>query len=59
MLNHCEAKVVLVDPEFSGTVKNALEIANKESNRNFLVVDVEEKEFDVPGERLGELTYEC
>jgi len=58
MLNHGEAKVVIVDPEFSGTMKKALEIAKKESGREFLVIDVEEREFDVPGERLGELTYE-
>ena len=58
MLNHGEAKVVIVDPEFSGVMKKALEIAKKESGRDFLVIDVEEKEFDVPGERLGKLTYE-
>ena len=58
MLNHGEAKVVIVDPEFSGTMKKALEIAKKESGREFLVIDVEENEFDVPGERLGKLTYE-
>lgn len=58
MLNHGEAKMVIVDPEFSGTMKKALEIAKKESGREFLVIDVEEKEFDVPGERLGKLTYE-
>ena len=58
MLNHGEAKVVIVDPEFSGVMKKALEIAKKESGREFLVIDVEEKEFDVPGEKLGKLTYE-
>ena len=58
MLNHGEAKVVIVDPEFSGVMKKALEIAKKDSGRDFLVVDVEEKEFDVPGEKLGKLTYE-
>jgi fatty-acyl-CoA synthase len=58
MLNHGEAKVVIVDPEFSGVMKKALEIAKKESGREFLVIDVEEKEFDVPGEKLGTLTYE-
>ena len=58
MLNHGEAKVVIVDPEFSGVMKKALEIAKKESGREFLVIDVEENEFDVPGERLGKLTYE-
>lgn len=58
MLNHGEAKVVMVDPEFSGVMKKALEIAKKESGREFLVIDVEENEFDVPGEKLGTLTYE-
>ena len=58
MLNHGEAKVVIVDPEFSGVMKKALEIAKKDSSREILVIDVEEKEFDVPGERLGALTYE-
>jgi len=58
MLNHGEAKAVIVDPEFSGVMKKALEIAKKESGREFLIIDVEEKEFDVPGEKLGKLTYE-
>ena len=58
MLNHGEAKVVIVDPEFSGVMKKALEIAKKDSGRDFLVIDVEEKEYDVPGEKLGKLTYE-
>ena len=58
MLNHGEAKVVIVDPEFSGVMKKALELAKKETGRDILVIDVEEKEFDVPGERIGKLTYE-
>jgi fatty-acyl-CoA synthase len=58
MLNHGEAKVVIVDPEFSVVMKKALEIAKKDSGREFLVIDVEEKEYDVPGEKLGKLTYE-
>ncbi len=58
MLNHGEAKAVIIDPEFSGVMKKALEMAKAESGREFLVIDVEEKEFDVPGERLGKLTYE-
>ncbi len=58
MLNHGEAKVVIVDPEFSGVMKKALELAKKESGREFLVIDVEETEFDVPGDKIGTLTYE-
>ncbi len=58
MLNHGEAKVVIVDPEFSGVMKKALEIVKKDSGREILVIDVEEKEFDVPGECLGTVTYD-
>jgi fatty-acyl-CoA synthase len=58
MLNHGEAKVVIVDPEFSGVMKQALAIAKQESGRDFLVIDAEEKEFDVQGEKIGSLTYE-
>ena len=58
MLNHGESKVVLVDPEFSGVMKKALEIAEKESGRKILVIDVDENQFDVPGEKLGKLNYE-
>ena len=58
MLNHGEAKVVIIDPEFSGVMKTALEMAKKESGRDIFIIDVEEKEFDVAGERLGKLTYE-
>ncbi len=58
MLNHGEAKVVIIDPEFSSVMKKALELVKKESDRNILVIDVEETEFDVPGEKLGKLTYE-
>ena len=58
MLNHGEAKVVIIDPEFSGVMKKALELVKKESARDILVIDVEETEFDVPGEKLGKLTYE-
>jgi len=58
MLNHGEATVVIIDPEFSGVMKKALELVRKESDRDILVIDVEETEFDVPGEKLGKLTYE-
>ncbi len=58
MLNHGEAKAVIVDPEFSQVMKKALEIAKKENSRELLVIDAEENEFEVPGEKLGVLTYE-
>lgn len=58
MLNHSEARVVIVDPEFSVVMKEALAIATQESGRDLLVIDAEEKEFDVPGVKIGSLTYE-
>ncbi|SDX55727.1 fatty-acyl-CoA synthase [Ruegeria halocynthiae] len=53
ILNHAEAKVLLVDPEFSGVVKQALE----QVDHDILVIDIEDTSFD-GGERLADLTYE-
>lgn len=58
MLNHGEAKAIIVDPEFAGVMKKAIELAKQESGREFLVIDVEETQFDIAGEKLGSLTYE-
>ncbi len=58
MLNHGEAKAVIVDPEFSGVMRQALAIAKQESGRDLLVIDAEEKEFDVQGENIGSFSYE-
>jgi len=58
MLNHGEAKAIIVDPEFSGVMKKAIALAKQASGREFLVIDVEETQFDIAGERLGSLTYE-
>ena len=54
ILDHGEAKVLLTDPEYAPVIKEALARAG----RRPLVVDVLETEFEVAGERLGELTYE-
>ncbi len=55
MLNHGEAKVLLVDREFSGVMAKALAtIAAKP-----LVVLVNDPEYDGPGEAIGELEYEA
>lgn len=58
MLNHGEAKAIIIDPEFSGVMKKAIELAKQASGREFLVIDVEETQFDIAGEKLGSLTYE-
>ena len=58
MLNHGEAKAIIVDPEFAGVMKKAIELAKQASGREFLVIDVEETQLDIAGEMLGSLTYE-
>jgi fatty-acyl-CoA synthase len=55
MLEHGEARVMLADREFSPTVKGALE----KVGRKLLVVDIDDPEYQGPGERLGELDYEA
>ncbi len=53
ILNHAEAKVLIVDPEFSGVVADAL----KELDRDLLVIDIEDDSFE-DGTRIGAMTYE-
>ena len=57
MLDHGEAKVVIVDPEFSGTLKKAL--ALRQSTRPLLVIDVQDALYTGPSERLGQIDYEA
>ena len=57
MLDHGEAKAVIVDPEFSGVMKKAL--ALRQTMRPVLVIDVEDALYTGPTEKLGELTYEA
>ncbi len=53
ILNHAEAGVLLVDPEFSGVVKQAL----AQVDHDVLIIDIEDPGYE-GGERLGDLTYE-
>ncbi len=55
MFNHGEAKVVLVDREFSAVVKQA--VAN--SSVRPIVIDVDDPEYSGPGDRIGEMDYEA
>jgi fatty-acyl-CoA synthase len=55
MLSHGEAKVVLVDREFSAVMKGALERIDRE----VLVIDVDDPEFTGPGTRIGSVEYEA
>lgn len=58
MLNHGEAKVVIVDAEFSLTMKKALAIALAEKPRDILVIDVKDIEYEGPSESLGSIEYD-
>jgi fatty-acyl-CoA synthase len=53
-LDHGEAKVLIVDREFSKVVKDALATCKAKP----LVIDYDDPEFSGPGERLGNLEYE-
>ena len=53
-LDHAEAKVLITDREFSPVIKEALELATVKP----LVIDYDDPEFALDGERLGEIDYE-
>ncbi|WP_298010542.1 acyl-CoA synthetase [uncultured Aquabacterium sp.] len=56
MLDHGEAKAVIVDPEFSGVMAQALALRTR--SEPILVVDVEDVLYTGKTERIGTLTYE-
>ncbi len=53
-LDHGEAKVFIVDREFSKLAKEALALAKVKP----LVIDYDDPEYDGPGERIGTVEYE-
>jgi fatty-acyl-CoA synthase len=55
MLNHGEAKAIITDREFSGTIAAALEKVEKKP----IVIDVDDPEYSGAGERLGRSDYEA
>jgi fatty-acyl-CoA synthase len=54
MLNHGEAKAVLVDREFAAIIRFALAMVE----RPILVIDVDDPEYHGAGARVGEIEYE-
>ncbi|NWF47886.1 acyl-CoA synthetase [Hydrogenophaga sp. D2P1] len=56
MLDHGEAKVVIVDPEFAGTLRKALALRQHKSP--LLVIDVEDALFMGEAQSVGSTTYE-
>ena len=57
MLDHGEAKVVIVDPEYAAVMKKA--IALRQEKRPLLIVDVDDALYTGPVERLGAIGYEA
>src|SRR5690554_1294434 len=58
MLNHGEARAVIVDGEFSHTMQQALEILERENGRKPVVIDALDELAGVDLPRIGSLTYE-
>jgi len=59
MLEHCAAKVLITDREFSGVVKQALDQLRTAGRTLPFVVDVDDPVYDGAGERLSDIEYEA
>src|SRR6185295_7232840 len=53
-LDHADAKIVIIDREFSKVMKEALALAKVKP----LVIDYDDREFTGAGERIGTIEYE-
>jgi len=56
MLAHGEAKVIIIDPEFSDTMQKALAIAKRQ---DILVIDVKDELYQGDGKPIGVIEYEA
>jgi fatty-acyl-CoA synthase len=56
MLDHGEAKVLIVDPEFAGLMQKAL--ALRKASTPLLVIDVEDVLYTGPLQRIGSISYD-
>jgi fatty-acyl-CoA synthase len=54
-LDHAETKLLITDKEFSKTIKEALTLTKVSKP---IVIDYEDPEFEVQGERLSQIDYE-
>ena len=59
MLEHCGAKVLIADREFSAVVKQALDQLRAAGRTLPFLVDVDDPVYDGAGEPLGEIEYEA
>jgi fatty-acyl-CoA synthase len=57
-MNHCEARVLITDSEFSPVIGEALRLLREVHGRRLRVIDVCDSEYTGAGERVGELEYE-
>src|SRR5689334_19892561 len=57
ILDHGEARAVIVDPEFAPVLKRALPL--RKSSAPLLLVDVEDPVYTGAVERIGEVTYDA
>jgi fatty-acyl-CoA synthase len=57
MLDHGEARAVIVDPEFAPVLRKA--IAQRQGTQPLLVIDAEDALFTGAAERIGSTTYEA
>ncbi|MBI5925297.1 MAG: acyl-CoA synthetase [Aquabacterium sp.] len=55
MLDHGEARAIIVDPEFSAVIAKAL--ALRQTQRDILVIDTEDALYTGKTERIGSLSY--
>ncbi|MDE2372516.1 MAG: acyl-CoA synthetase [Burkholderiales bacterium] len=58
-MNHCEAAVLITDREYAALMAPALRILEAEHGRRPVVIDVDDPEYDGPGERVGTHEYEA
>ncbi len=59
ILQHSDSKLVLVDREFSGVVAQAIAVLASEGGVLPVVVDVDDPEYQGPGQAIGEIGYEA
>ena len=58
ILRHSDSKVLITDREFSATARAALEELAASGAPLPFVIDVDDSQYDGPGERIGQIDYE-
>lgn len=58
MLEHGEAKAVIIDREFSVVMSAALKMLSEKGHRLPLVIDADDSQYSGPGKRIGTIEYD-